>query len=213
MDSIPTRKAAGAAGAVGISDADAAAPAVESHPWEPFVPEGARVLIAGTFPPDRKRWSVDFYYPNPGNDFWRIMGLLFLGDRNALFDSGAGSWRLDRIKALMSEKGIALTDTARRVRRLRGNASDKFLEILEPLALDRLLETMPDCRAVVTTGEKAASVIAGLTGTEVPAMGAMTVASTGLEIWRMPSSSRAYPLKLERKAEYYAGLFRHLDIL
>lgn len=171
------------------------------------------MLIAGTFPPDRKRWSVDFYYPNPGNDFWRIMGLLFLGDRNALFDSVAGSWRLDRIKALMSEKGIALTDTARRVRRLRGNASDKFLEILEPLALDRLLETMPDCRAVVTTGEKAASVIAGLTGTEVPAMGAMTVASTGLEIWRMPSSSRAYPLKLERKAEYYAGLFRHLDIL
>ena len=25
--------------------------------------------------------------------------------------------------------------------------------------------------------------------------------------WRMPSSSRAYPLKLEKKAEYYARLF------
>lgn len=25
--------------------------------------------------------------------------------------------------------------------------------------------------------------------------------------WRMPSSSRAYPLKLEKKAEFYARLF------
>ncbi|MDE5900067.1 MAG: uracil-DNA glycosylase family protein [Muribaculaceae bacterium] len=177
------------------------------------MPKGARILIVGTFPPERKRWSVDFYYPNPGNDFWRIMGLLFLDDKNALFDSESGSWCLDRIKALMSDKGIALADTARRVRRLRGNASDKFLEILEPVALDALLAAMPDCRAVVSTGEKAASVIAALTSTDVPGMGGMTVDAAGMEIWRMPSSSRAYPLKLERKAEYYAGLFRHLGIL
>ena len=41
---------------------DAPAP-LERHPWEPFIPEGAKVLIMGTFPPGPHRWSMDFYYP------------------------------------------------------------------------------------------------------------------------------------------------------
>lgn len=187
-------------------------PEIECHPWEPFVPKGAKVLILGTFPPGEHRWSFDFYYPNPTNDFWRICGLLFLGDRNALYDPSSRSFRLDDVKALMTEKGIALNDTARRVRRLRGNASDKFLEIVEPVDLDALLARMPCCRAVATTGEKAAGVIAGLTATEVPKMGSFVTSSSGLDIWRMPSTSRAYPLRLEAKAEYYAALFRHCGI-
>ncbi|GFI38574.1 hypothetical protein IMSAGC016_00339 [Muribaculaceae bacterium] len=24
---------------------------IESHPWQPFIPDGAKVLIMGTFPP------------------------------------------------------------------------------------------------------------------------------------------------------------------
>lgn len=204
---------AGKAQSTALSSLTSETPEIETHPWEPFVPEGARVLIMGTFPPGQKRWAVDFYYPNPGNDFWRIMGLIFLGDKDALFDRKARTWRLDEIKSLMAAKGIALNDTARRVRRLRGNASDKFLEIVEPVPLRELLASMPLCHAVATTGEKAASVIASLTATEIPRMGEMTTDSTGLEIWRMPSSSRAYPLRLDRKAEYYATLFRHLGII
>ena len=34
-----------------------------------------------------------------------------------------------------------------------------------------------------------------------------------LRIYRMPSSSRAYPLKLERKAEAYAQMLREEGIL
>ena len=168
--------------------------------------------MLGTFPPGEHRWSFDFYYPNPTNDFWRICGLLFLGDRNALYDAEARSFRLDDVKALLAEKGIALNDTARRVRRLRGNASDKFLEIVEPVDLDALLARMPDCRTLATTGEKAARVSAGLTSTEVPRMGSFVTSASGLDIWRMPSTSRAYPLRLEAKAEYYAALFRHCGI-
>ncbi len=156
---------------------------------------------------------MDFYYPNPTNDFWRICGLLFLGDRNALYDPAARRFDLDRIIALMTERHIALNDTARKVRRLRGNASDKFLEIVEPVPLQQLLDSMPDCHTVATTGEKAAEVVASLTATHLPKMGQMLTDGHGLEIWRMPSTSRAYPLALDRKAEYYAAMFRHLSIL
>lgn len=187
-------------------------PPLETHPWEPFIPEGARILIMGTFPPQPKRWAMDFYYPNRTNDFWPAMGLIFYGDRNALRSYDGKGFDLDRIKKMLTDCHIALNDTGYRIRRMAGNASDKFLEIVEPVNLDALLARMPQCRAVATTGEKAAGVVASITGTAAPAMGQMTTTAQGLDIWRMPSTSRAYPLALEKKAGYYAAMFSHYGI-
>lgn len=141
------------------------------------------------------------------------MGLIFLGNPDALRDSTGKRYDIDAVKALMTEKHIALNDTARKVRRLKGNASDKFLEIIEPVPLFDLLAEMPDCHAVATTGEKAAGVVAQLTGTQLPAMGQMVEGPSGLSIFRMPSTSRAYPLALQKKADYYADMFRRCNIL
>lgn len=187
--------------------------AIESHPWQPFVPENARILIMGTFPPQPKRWSMNFYYPNRTNDFWPMMALIFFGDCKALNAPDGKSFNLDAIKALLLDKGIALSDTGSRIRRLAGNASDKYLEIVEPVNLNALLERMPLCTDIATTGEKAAGVVASLTDTEVPKMGECVTDRKGMNIWRMPSTSRAYPLALEKKAEYYAMMFRRAGIL
>lgn len=186
---------------------------IETHPWEPFMPDGARVLVMGTFPPQPKRWGMDFYYPNRTNDFWFIMGLLFFGDKDALYNRPEKEFRVEKIKNLLMEKGIALNDTARKVRRLKNNASDKFLEIVEPVPLDSLLAQLPECRNIATTGEKAAGVVAELTSTEIPKIGGFVTDDRGYKIWRMPSTSRAYPLALEKKAAYYAELFRSAGIL
>lgn len=186
---------------------------IETHPWEPFIPENARVLIMGTFPPGPHRWSMDFYYPNRTNDFWYMMGLIFNGDRNALLYPGEKNFNLDAIKELLNKKGIALNDTGYRVCRLKGNASDKFLEILEPVNLQGLLKRMPLCRNVATTGEKAAGVVAELTDTPSPKMGTFSETPEGLRLWRMPSTSRAFPMKLDEKASYYRLLFESAGIL
>lgn len=180
---------------------------IEKHPFEPFLPEGAKVLVLGTFPPGEHRWSMNFYYPNPINDFWRICGLLFLNDKNALYDAERKTFREQECMKLAADHHIALNDTAREIRRLKGNASDKYLEILKPVPLQELLDKIPDCHTVATTGEKAAEVIASLTGTTIPKIGEMVESDSGLRIWRMPSTSRAYPMKMELKAEYYARLF------
>lgn len=156
---------------------------------------------------------MEFYYPNRTNDFWPMMGLIFFGDRHALFTDGGKQFDLAAIKQLLTEKKIALHDTGHAVRRLMGNASDKFLEIVEPVDLTSLLKQMPECHTIATTGEKAATVVASLTGTEAPRMGMMVTSAAGLDIWRMPSTSRAYPLKLEKKAAYYAEMFRKAGIL
>lgn len=60
----------------------ASEPVVERHPLEPFLPENARLLMLGSFPPPRRRWSMEFYYPNLQNDMWRIFGYHFFGERD-----------------------------------------------------------------------------------------------------------------------------------
>ncbi len=183
---------------------------LETHPWEPFIPDGARILIMGTFPPQPKRWSMDFYYPNRTNDFWPMMGLIYYSDRRALLMPDGKHFDLDKIKQLLTEQHIALNDTGRQVRRLKGNASDKYLEIVTPVPLYELLDRMPHCHTVATTGEKAAGVIAEITGTPLPRMGEMVEGPDGLKIWRMPSTSRAYPLPLEQKAAYYEAMLKNV---
>lgn len=36
---------------------------IETHPLEPFLPENARLLMLGSFPPPRNKWKMDFTIP------------------------------------------------------------------------------------------------------------------------------------------------------
>ena len=190
-------------------------PQVERHPFEPFLPEGAKVLMLGSFPPQRKRWSMEFYYPNFINDFWRIIGIIFFDDKDWFVDASAKRFKLQEIKEFCSEKGIAMFDTAVAVRRLKDNASDKFLEVVEPTDIPALLRRIPDCLAVVVTGEKASATLCGTFGTEPPAVGeysSFTFEGRPMRLYRMPSTSRAYPLPIQKKADVYRRLFADLGI-
>jgi len=183
---------------------------IERHPWPPYIPQGAKYLFLGTFPPKPERWSMPFFYPNKINDFWRVMGVIFMNDRDAFWDSAAGRFDLASIKQFLDREGIALWDTAMAVRRLRDNASDKFLEIVEPINLAALLDHHPTLSTVITTGEKATGVVANQAGIDVPAIGVPTACRIGnhpFTLWRMPSTSRAYPLALEKKADAYRQVF------
>lgn len=189
----------------------------ECHPFEPWMPVNARLLMCGTFPPAPERWSMEFYYPNYINDMWRVFGLILHSDRDYFVDSENKTFKLGLIKEMLLDLGIALSDTGAEAVRTRGNASDKYLDIVKPLDLDALLARMPECRAVATTGEKAAQVIASLTGTQVPKTGeyveCVSPAGRAFQHWRMPSTSRAYPLKLELKAESYRKMLDSLDMI
>lgn len=186
---------------------------IEQHPFEPFLPEGAAVLMLGTFPPKPERWSMEFYYPNKINDMWRIMGLIFFGDKAHFWIEEERRFDLPQLKAFLTEHKIALYDTATRVRRLKDNASDKFLDIVETVNLDAIFKARPTLRAIVTAGEKATGVIAEKAGVQVPKTGEVTHCNCqghDFDLYRMPSSSRAYPLSLEKKADAYRAMFRQL---
>ena len=228
---------------------------VERHPFEPFLPEGARMLFLGSFPPQPHRWCMPFYYPNWINDFWRIMGLIHFGDKDHFCLTREKRFDEASIRRFCADAGLAFYDTACEVRRLHDNASDAFLEVVTPTDIPALLERIPRCRTLITTGEKATGVVAERFGCPVPSVGEYVdigtdgvgtnelwtdgvaharlcdvvtdgvapddLCATGMDgqarisqdtagrlrFWRMPSSSRAYPLSLERKADFYRRLF------
>ncbi len=194
---------------------------LENHPLKPFLPQGTRLLMLGSFPPPRARWSMDFFYPNYINDMWRVMGLVFFEERLHFTDEAHRTFRLNLIVPFLEEKGIGLYDTATVVRRLKDNASDKFLEIAQPTDIAALIRQCPTIEALVTTGQKATDT---LLDTLRPYCGDIPSPAVGgsspfeylgrtMRFYRMPSTSRAYPLALEKKAAHYATMFRELGML
>ena len=189
---------------------------IEQHPLEPFLPSHATLLMLGSFPPQKKRWSMDFFYPNLQNDMWRIFGLLFFNDKEHFLMPDKKAFNKVYLIKFLTEKGIALYDTASSVRRLQDNASDKFLEVIEPTDIRLLLKQLPQCKAIVTTGQKATDIIRSQIEVNEPSVGQscpFEFEDRTLRLYRMPSSSRAYPLALEKKASAYRFMLNELGLL
>ena len=200
---------------------------------------GARILFLGSFPPQPHRWCMPFYYPNWINDFWRIMGLIHFADKDHFCLPAEKRFDEPAIRAFCADKGLAFYDTACEVRRLRDNASDAFLEVVTPTDIPALLRSIPDCRTIVTTGQKATEILADWLSAEacpaasahsdqapgpchfdqakraekslrIPPVGGFIDTHIGprpIRFWRMPSTSRAYPLPIALKADAYRQLF------
>ena len=206
-------------------------PDIERHPLQPFLPKEARLLMLGSFPPPKERWSMDFFYPNPQNDMWRIMGLVFFGDKLHFVEQGQKDkeqgqknkeqgrkavFKYNEIVAFCETKGIAIFDTAQAVIRQKGNASDEHLEIVEQTDIAALLQQLPQCHDICCTGGKAAETLAEILHTDIPKVGEYietTYTDRPIRFWRMPSTSRAYPLSLDRKAAYYQNMFTKLKMI
>lgn len=226
-------------------------PEAEYHPLRPCIDADTRVLFMGSFPPPMKRWAKDFFffYPNFINDHWRIMGLIFFGDKDHLVDAAHKTYRYDRILSLVREKHIGYFDTATAVKRLKDNASDKFLEVVVKTDIPALIRRAPALRAIAVTGEKAARTLCDTfaiptipkTGHFIPLpvnnlycesqtltderqtnpnikqtnsnLNPIDPNVGQISLWRLPSSSRAYPMRLEDKASFYRHMFESLHII
>lgn len=188
----------------------------ELHPLEPFFPARAKLLMMGSFPPKRERWKMDFYYPNFQNDMWRIFGLVFFENKDYFLTEDKKSFCEQRIRSFLTEKGIALTDSGREVVRMKDNASDKFLEIVRTIDLEEALAQLPDCVAIVTTGQKATDTLLMLIDAAEPKVGTyaeFVFQNRRMRLYRMPSSSRAYPKPLPEKALDYKKMFQELEMM
>ena len=187
---------------------------IELRPFPPFLPPNATVLMMGSFPPAAEKRAMEFHYPNFQNDMWRVYGLVFFGDAMHFQRVGEKAFDAEKIKAFLTARGIGSCPGVRRAIRTHGNASDAYLKVVETVELPEILEKIPQCRRICTTGGKATEILLALLETEVRAKGFKTgttiTARCGdrdLLVTRLPSTSRAYPMKLEKKAEAYRKFF------
>jgi G:T/U-mismatch repair DNA glycosylase len=190
---------------------------IEYHPLQPFLPDHAKILMLGSFPPPPERWTMNFYYPNFQNDMWRIFGLIFFSNKDYFVSEHGKSFKEICLRHFLTSKGIALYDTATEIIRQKGNASDQFLEIVKPLDLAGILSQIPECGTIVTTGQKATETLLNLIGiTKTPPLCGYVdtdFMNRKLKCYRMPSSSRAYPRSLTNKAEDYKKMFEATGLL
>ena len=194
-------------------------PIAEKHPLGSFLPENTQLLMLGSFPPPQQRWSMNFYYPNIQNDMWRILGLLFFADKDYFLEAPR-KFSEEKCKAFCRQVGLGIGDTGVEVIRQKGNASDKFLEIVKPIDLESVLGQIPDCKAIVVTGQKAMdtllSVLSQMAIVAEPNVGEFSPfvwEGRDMKLFRMPSSSRAYPKPLAEKASVYQQMFEVLGML
>ena len=155
---------------------------------------------------------MEFHYPNFQNDMWRVYGIVFFGDKDHFRKGEEKAFDAEKIKSFLSQMGIASCPTVFKAVRERGNASDAFLKVIEPVHLDEVLAQIPYCKHIGTTGGKATEILLSLlpekvklpkTGETIP----FVFNGRELTLTRLPSTSRAYPLSLIKKAEAYKKFF------
>ncbi|MBD8348417.1 uracil-DNA glycosylase family protein [Dysgonomonas sp. HGC4] len=189
---------------------------IEYHPLPFFLPTDTQMIMLGSFPPKQERWSMNFFYPNFQNDMWRIFGLIFFQNKDHFLLANKKAFNEDLIKEFLTHKGIGLGDTAKAIIRHKDNASDNFLEVVEATDLSLILKQIPTCRAIITTGQKATDTLISFVNTKEPKIGDFSEFEFNgrlMRLYRMPSSSRAYPKSLSGKAEIYQTMFEQLGLL
>lgn len=118
-------------------------PQIVRHEIAPVFDARSRVLVLGTMPSPKSR-EVGFYYGNPQNRFWKVLG--------ALFDEPEPQGIEARTEFLL-ERRIALWDVLASCA-IEG-ASDASIADARPNDLARIGRAAP-LEAVFTTGSKAA---------------------------------------------------------
>ncbi len=192
---------------------------IEKHPFPAILPSHATVMMMGTFPPTPEKRCMEFHYPNFQNDMWRIFGAIFFDDVDHFRIGDEKRFDPERIETFLRDKGIALCSTAETAIREQGNASDKFLKIVEPVNLYAVLQQVPQCRWLFTTGGKATETLLGLLPEKIkePKTNSFVAfpyqADRELFLYRLPSTSRAYPLSLAKKIEAYRTFFIQSGVL
>lgn len=200
---------------------------IEQHPFGVFAFPDTQVLMMGTLPPTPDKWGMAFHYPNFYNDMWRIMGRVFFGDGEYFRAGQDKRFDADKIKAFLKTAKIGECPTVKTAIREHGNASDAHLTVVERVDLRAVLVDLPNVRWLLLTGGKACEVLFDAINAERadptspdfdPTAKPLKLLKTNqhitltlfgrrLGIWRLPSSSRAYPLSLDKKVAAYRTAF------
>lgn len=129
----------------------------ESHPWKWFAPAHSKVLIVGTFPPTKRNWSYDFFYPNKANFFWRMMA--HIAESPLQYFSGVEA--VEERKHILEKLGIAITDMGHTIVRSNNSSLDENITAIQFMNIFQILEENPSIQKIIFTSSSGPNSAAG----------------------------------------------------
>jgi hypoxanthine-DNA glycosylase len=153
--------------------------------FAPIVDARTRTLILGSLP-GAASLAAGRYYANPRNQFWRLVG-------DAIGVALEPLAYRDRLATLLSH-GIGLWDVIASAE--RPGSLDAAIRDADANDLARLVDTLPRLATIAFNGATAARIGTAALGSR----------ATGLRLLRLPSSSPAHTLSIDRKGEAWRAL-------
>lgn len=119
----------------------------EEHPWKVYGSPSAKVLFVGTFPPAKKRWSYDFFYPNKANYFWNILAAL----QDKKLRHYAGEDAVAERKQLLDEVPAAVTDMGYKILRHGESSLDEHISPVQLMDIASILQEFQAIDRIILT--------------------------------------------------------------
>lgn len=122
------------------------------HPFKWYVPNDAKTLIIGTFPPIEKRWSYAFFYPNIHNNLWKILSSI--ADLKLSLNKET---MIEERQQILHKLKLGVTDMGGVIRRLAPDSKDESLEIIEYMEILHILDEYPSIERIILTSSSGKS--------------------------------------------------------
>lgn len=125
-----------------------------THPYPPFIPEGATKLIVGTLPPPRfstnqlKPGDIDFNYGSRDGQLWIILDRIF----EAGFSYETSEKAIHQRKDFLTQHHIGIADMVACAYREKIDASDIGIKHYELRNLIGILTAHPEINTILFTG-------------------------------------------------------------
>lgn len=131
----------------------------EEHPWDFYIPNGAKNLILGTFPTSKKNRinQVDYYYPNPNNLFWKVLCKLCPSGR---YTDKHILNKEERISVL-DKLNVGIADMGNRVFRHSESSSDNNLFVIEYTDILTILDNHLSINTLILTSSSGSNSVEG----------------------------------------------------
>lgn len=122
------------------------------HPFKWYVPENAKTLIIGTFPPVEERWGFSFFYPNLQNLFWKLLSSIAKKE----LSNDKEKFIAER-QAILKQLKVGVTDMGGVIKRLAYDSKDESLEIVEYMEILQILQEHPSIQRIILTSSSGKS--------------------------------------------------------